>query len=164
MSSRRLRTYQDATQALQRLLDITVIVVMHGAACWAHGQAWNRETANMTVVACISYSLIAESLGVYRLRAEDGIFAVLRPVLEAWAIAASTIALFLFATKTSTLVSRIVSFGWILITPFALLASRAIRRALQRARWTRGRGLRAAAQSKVKPSGGATTRAVAISK
>ena len=144
MNSKRLRAYQDALQALQRLTDILLIVLAHGATSWARGQPWNRDMANVTIVACVSYSLMAESLGVYRTRLPDHLLTGLKSLLEAWAMTASAIALFLFATKTSTQVSRIVSFGWIVVTPFALLMSRVIRRAILRVRWTKGRGLRVA--------------------
>ncbi len=151
MSSQRLRAYQDALQAFQRLIDILLIVLAHGATCWARGQPWNRDMANITVVACVSYSLMAESLGVYRTRQPDNLLSGLKSVLEAWAMTASAIALFLFATKTSTQVSRVVSFGWLLVSPFALLVSRLIRRVILRAQWTKGQGLRAAAILGVTP-------------
>jgi len=152
MNSRRLREYQDVLQPFQRLIDVLLIVLAHGATCLAHGQHWNREMADITVVACVSYTLIAESLGVYRPRQPDHLFSVAKSVLEAWAMTASAISLFLFATKTSTQVSRIVSFGWLLVTPFALILSRAIRLAILRARWTKGRGLHTAAILGVTPS------------
>jgi putative colanic acid biosynthesis UDP-glucose lipid carrier transferase len=152
MNMRNLKGYQDRLQAFQRLIDLLLVVLTHGIICRARGLAWNREMANITVVACVSYGLIAESMGLYRTRQTDHLIVVLKSILEAWAMTASAVALFLFATKTSTQVSRIVSFAWILITPITLIASRVMRRAILRARWATGRGLRMATILGITPS------------
>ncbi len=151
VNSRRLRTYQDAVQTFQRVIDIVLIVLAHAATCLVYHQPWRREMGYITVVAITAYSLTAQSLGAYRRRREQHLFIELRSVLTAWAMTTSAIALFLFATKTSAQVSRVVSFGWIVAAPAALCGSRAIWRTVLRTRWAKGRCLRAAAVLGVTP-------------
>ena len=152
MSSRKLRAYEDVIHAFQRVVDIVLIVMAHGAACSLYGEPWRREMGNATVVAIVVYSIAAELLGVYRPRRAEHFVAEARPVLFSWMITAASLAFFLFATKTSTHFSRVISFGWFIGAPVALCGWRVLGRTVLRTLWATGKNLRTVAIAGATPS------------
>ena len=100
MISKKLRAYEDVIQAFQRVVDIVLIVVAHGVACWAYGEPWRRGMGNVTVVAIVVFSIVAELLGVYRPRPSEHVVVAVKPVLVSGMVTAAAIALCPFVTTT----------------------------------------------------------------
>ncbi|MEO5768149.1 MAG: undecaprenyl-phosphate glucose phosphotransferase [Polyangia bacterium] len=133
-------------------MDIVLIVVAHGVACWAYGEPWRREMGNVTVVAIVVFSIVAELLGVYRPRPSEHVVVEVKPVLFSWMVTAAAIAFFLFATKTSTQFSRVISFGWMLGSTIALCGWRVMGRTALRTLWASGKNLRTVAIAGATPA------------
>jgi hypothetical protein len=66
VNPRSLRSYEGVLHPFQRAVDIVLIVLAHGIACWLYKQPWTREMGNATVFALVVFSVAAELLGVYR--------------------------------------------------------------------------------------------------
>lgn len=152
MSSKRLRPYEDVFVGFQRAADVIIIVLAHGVASHLYHQPWRRDMGNATLVAIVVFSVVAELLGVYRHRYSEHYSVEARSVLGSWVIAMGVLALYLFATKTSTQLSRVISFGWFFGSAFGLFAWRVGGRLILRTMWASGRNLRRVAIVGATPS------------
>ena len=144
MNSRRLRAYEDFFQAFQRIVDIVCIVFAHALACAMYGAPWRREMGNATVLAIVVFSIITELTGVYR-QPNDEPNMTARPVLGAWIVTAAVLLIALFATKTSSQFSRVISFGWLFGAGLTLVGWRVVGRTALSGLWASGRASRPAA-------------------
>jgi putative colanic acid biosynthesis UDP-glucose lipid carrier transferase len=144
VNSRRLRAYEDFFQAFQRIVDIVCIVFAHALACAMYGTPWRREMGNATVLAIVVFSIITELTGVYR-QPNDEPNMTARPVLGAWVVTAAVLLIALFATKTSSQFSRVISFGWLIGAGLTLVGWRVVGRTALGSLWASGRASRPAA-------------------
>jgi len=144
VNSRRLRAYEDFFQAFQRIVDIVCIVFAHALACAMYGAPWRREMGNATVLAIVVFSIITELTGVYR-QPNDEPNMTARPVLGAWIVTAAVLLIALFATKTSSQFSRVISFGWLFGAGLTLVGWRVVGRTALSGLWASGRASRPAA-------------------
>lgn len=142
MSSRRLRPYEDVFSAFQRAIDIILIVSVHAVASHLYAQPWRRDMGTATLVAIVAFVLMAELLGVYRHRPAEHYSVEARAVLGSWMTAMGAVAVYVFAAKTSTQLSRVISFSWFLGAAGALFAWRVGGRLVLRTMWARGKRLR----------------------
>lgn len=133
MNLNKLRAYEDVFRPFQRVVDLILIVVVHALASSVYGQPWRREMGSATVFVMVIFTIINELTGVYRPRHSEDLVTETRPVIFAWIVTAACLAFFLFATKTSTYYSRVISFGWLTGTAFALAGWRVLERTVLRA-------------------------------
>lgn len=152
MNPRSLRSYEGVLHPFQRAVDIVLIVLAHGIACWLYKQPWTREMGNATVFAIVVFGISAELLGVYRPWSSEHFVTEAKPVVWSWLVTASALTFLLFATKTSTHFSRVIFFGWLLGAPIGLCAWRMVLRAVIRALWASGKSLRTVAIVGATPS------------
>ena len=61
-----LREHENVIQRLQRLADITCIVVAHVIATAAYSQTWRRESSNATLAAVLVFTIAAELVNTLR--------------------------------------------------------------------------------------------------
>ncbi len=134
-----LGTNENLLGALQRVADILVIALIHWAARSVYGVAPEAQTLNATGVGALVFMLAAETNGLYRpwnwQPAED---TQMRTVVLSWLVVPVVLTLLAFSTKTSAHYSRVVSFSWFLLSPFALYGWRLGARALLRHLRTKG--------------------------
>jgi putative colanic acid biosynthesis UDP-glucose lipid carrier transferase len=133
-------------------VDIALIAAAHGVACWAHGEPWQRAMGDVTILAIVVFSIVAEVLGVYRPWYSEHFATEAKPVLGSWMMTATALAFTLFATKTATQFSRVIFFGWLIGAPAGMCAWRIVVRTLLRALWASGKNLRAVAIVGATPS------------
>jgi putative colanic acid biosynthesis UDP-glucose lipid carrier transferase len=139
-----LREYGDVTHAMQRLVDIVLIAVVHVVMTWAYHQPWRPESSNATIVAILGFSIAAELCSLYRPWRIERLHVEIRTVLVAWLWTMATMAILAFATKVSQEYSRVISFGWFLVAPLVLCGWRLTLRSVLRALRARGRNIRRA--------------------
>ena len=60
MRSGLLREQQDFTHATQRLVDLTLVAVVHLLATWAYHQEWSSGSSTATLIAFLGFSVSAE--------------------------------------------------------------------------------------------------------
>lgn len=128
MNLNKLRAYEDVFRPFQRVVDLILIVLVHALVSSVYGQPWRREMGNATVFVLVIFTVINELTGVYRPRHSEDLVTETRPVIFAWVVTSASLLFFLFATKTSTSYSRVISFGWLTGTAFALAGWRVLER------------------------------------
>jgi putative colanic acid biosynthesis UDP-glucose lipid carrier transferase len=137
-----LREYQDFTHATQRLVDLTLIAVVHLMATWAYHQEWSSGTSTATLIALLAFSVSAELCSLYRPWRVERFRVEIRTVILTWTMTVAALVILASATKTTADYSRVISFGWFVATPLTLSAWRLMMRLVLRALRARGRNLR----------------------
>jgi putative colanic acid biosynthesis UDP-glucose lipid carrier transferase len=103
-----LRRLESWVCALQRLVDVVIII---GAQALAHAifpERWSEQTTTITVIGLLVFGLAAE----------------LEDALIAWLAAPMALFAFWYFTKTATHYSRVASFAWFALAPLLLCTVR----------------------------------------
>jgi putative colanic acid biosynthesis UDP-glucose lipid carrier transferase len=137
-----LRQHENAIHRLQRLADIVWVVAAHFAATVQYHQVWRSESSNATLAAVLVFSIAAELTGLYRPWRVERFQIELRTAGLAWLATVAALMTFAFATKTSADYSRVVTFGWFVLTPVLLCGWRIGVRLVLRGLRRRGRNVR----------------------
>jgi putative colanic acid biosynthesis UDP-glucose lipid carrier transferase len=140
-----LRNQEQAIYAIQRLIDIILIALVHPFLNWVYHQPWTSASSTATLIGVIAFSVAAEVCGLYRAWRVLRFRVEIRTVFLAWAMTVSALVLIAFATKTSSDHSRVVSFGWFLLSPVVLSGWRLVLRSTLRALRASGRNTRTVA-------------------
>src|SRR5664279_3882733 len=133
MCIRRLRAYEDALRPFQRIVELILIVLIHRMAIAAYGQPWLPYVSGATLFVVVTFSIVAETVGVYRPRHAEDLLTENKPLLLAWVGTAAVCSVILFLTKASESFSRVTCLGWLLGAAGAQLAWRVSERAALRA-------------------------------
>jgi len=137
-----LREQQDFTHATQRLVDLTLVAVVHLLATWAYHQEWSSGSSTATLIAFLGFSVSAELCSLYRPWRVERFRVEIRTVIIAWTMTVAALVVLASATKTTADYSRVISFGWFVATPVTLTAWRLLVRLVLRALRARGRNVR----------------------
>jgi putative colanic acid biosynthesis UDP-glucose lipid carrier transferase len=137
-----LRQHENVVHRVQRLADILWIVLAQIATTFAYHQTWRRESSNATLAAVVGFIVAAELCSVYRPWRVERFHVELRMVTLAWLGTVAVLMTFAFATKTSLEYSRVVTFGWFVLTPIILCGWRIVVRLALRTMRQQGRNVR----------------------
>ena len=141
-----LKAHAPELGAAQRLADASLIVAIHGAACAVYTpHVWQPSSTVATAVAVVVFYLVAETISLYRSWRGAPVLKEVVQVLTAWGITVPVLLFTAFATKTTADFSRVVTTGWFVTTPLALMIWRLGVRAVLRAMRARGHNTRTVA-------------------
>jgi putative colanic acid biosynthesis UDP-glucose lipid carrier transferase len=127
-----LRQHEHAIHAIQRILDIVLVALVHPFLSWVYRQPWTPESSTATLIGVIAFSVAAEICSLYRPWRVERFRVEIRTVFLAWSMTVGALVLVAFATKTSSDHSRVVSFGWFALAPVVLAAWRLLVRSILR--------------------------------
>jgi putative colanic acid biosynthesis UDP-glucose lipid carrier transferase len=131
---------------VQRLADVAIIVGTHWAACdLYYRQEWNSSNTLATAMAVAVFYLAAQINGLYRAWRGAPVRKEGIQVLIAWGVTVPILLFVAFATKTTANYSRVVSTGWFISAPVALIFWRVGVRNLLRSLRARGYNTRTVA-------------------
>ncbi|HSC85694.1 MAG TPA: undecaprenyl-phosphate glucose phosphotransferase, partial [Polyangiaceae bacterium] len=121
-----LRNYASVINSGQRLCDSALIVVALVLMTRAYHEPWSDRETIAACAAVITHYLVAEFNGLYR--AWRGLPAIreLATVVSTWTVTAMVLLLVAFATKRSEDHSRVITFGWFLVTPNLMIVFRLV--------------------------------------
>lgn len=137
-----LRRLESWVCALQRIVDVLVVV---GAQLLAHvlyGERWNEQTTTVTLIALLVFGLAAEVGGLYRPWRTGTVVRETKNAVVAWMTVPLVLFAFWFLTKTTVQYSRVASFAWFIFTPLLLCAARLGARVVLRVLRFQGRSIR----------------------
>jgi putative colanic acid biosynthesis UDP-glucose lipid carrier transferase len=128
--------------ALQRLVDVLLII---GAQILAHAvypEPWSEQTTTITVIALLVFGFSAELSGLYRPWRTGTILRENKDAVLAWLAVPTILFAFWFFTKTAAHYSRVASFAWFIFAPLLLCAVRISIRSVLRILRVQGRNVR----------------------
>lgn len=137
-----LRRYEAWISAIQRLVDIGVIILAQFLAHLLYREAWREQAVTVTVVGLLVYSFAAESAGLYRPWRMETISHEIKDTLMAWLPVPLVLLGFWFFSKTSINYSRVAAFMWFILAPLLLCGLRLVLRTSLRIARARGRSTR----------------------
>jgi putative colanic acid biosynthesis UDP-glucose lipid carrier transferase len=137
-----LRRLESWVCALQRIVDVLVIVGAQALAHALYPEPWSDQTTMITVIALLVFGFASEVEGLYRPWRTGTILQESRDAIIAWLAVPVALFAFWFFTKTASHYSRIASFAWFAFTPLFLCAVRIGARTVMRILRMRGRDLR----------------------
>jgi putative colanic acid biosynthesis UDP-glucose lipid carrier transferase len=140
-----LRDHEHAIHAIQRLIDIVLVALVHPFLNWVYRQPWTPESSTATLIGVIAFSVAAEICSLYRPWRIEKFRVEIRTVFLAWAMTVGALVMIAFATKTSGEHSRVVSFGWFALAPVVLAAWRLLVRSILRGMRAKGWNTRSVA-------------------
>lgn len=115
---------------LQRFVDAGWIFGAHYLACVLYPQPWALINTAATAVAVLTFQVMAEAHGVYRLWKGLPLRRELVSTLSAWLTSLPVLLFLAFATKSSQQYSRVISVLWFLGAPLCMVLWRGALRAL----------------------------------
>jgi len=136
-----LRRLESWVCALQRVVDVLLII---GAQVLAHAvyrDPWVERTTTVTVIALLVFGLSAELSGLYRPWRTGTILGETKDVVLAWLAVPVALFAFWFFTRTATNYSRVASFAWFVFAPLFLCSVRVGVRITLRALRVQGRNI-----------------------
>lgn len=137
-----LRRLESWVCALQRIVDVLIIIGAQALAHVLYPEPWSDQTTTITVIALLVFGFASEMGGLYRPWRTGTILQESKDALIAWLAVPVALFAFWFFTKTASHYSRIASFAWFTITPLSLCAVRIGARTVMRILRLRGRDLR----------------------
>jgi putative colanic acid biosynthesis UDP-glucose lipid carrier transferase len=140
-----LRQYEDIVDAIQRAIDVALIVVVHLIVAWAYHVPLRREGTMSTMLAIIVFMVCGEVFGLYRGWRSERVRTEVRVVASTWMATVMVLLIVAVGTKTTTNYSRVVSFGWFLTAPLVLTLWRVVMRSVLRSMRAHGRNQRSVA-------------------
>jgi putative colanic acid biosynthesis UDP-glucose lipid carrier transferase len=127
-----LRSHEHAIHTFQRLADIILIAATCPLLSLVYGQPWAPQASTAILIAVLSFAVAAELCSLYRPWRIEKFRVEIRTVFIAWAMTVGVLVMIGFATKTSDLYSRVISFGWFTLAPVVLSAWRLLVRSVLR--------------------------------
>jgi putative colanic acid biosynthesis UDP-glucose lipid carrier transferase len=138
-----LRRLESWVCALQRIVDVLIIIGAQALAHALYPEPWSDQTTTITVIALLVFGFASEMGGLYRPWRTGTILQESKDALIAWLAVPVALFAFWFFTKTASHYSRIASFAWFALTPLLLCAVRiGARSIVMRILRIRGRDLR----------------------
>ncbi|HEX7508859.1 MAG TPA: undecaprenyl-phosphate glucose phosphotransferase [Polyangia bacterium] len=137
-----LRRLESWVCALQRMVDVLIIIGAQALAHTLYPEPWTDQTTTVTVIALLVFGFASEMEGLYRPWRTGSILQESKDAMIAWLAVPVALFAFWFFTKTASHYSRIASFAWFAFTPLFLCAVRIGARIIMRILRMRGRDLR----------------------
>lgn len=137
-----LRRLESWVCALQRMVDVLIIIGAQALAHTLYPEPWTDQTTTITVIALLVFGFASEMEGLYRPWRTGTILQESKDAMIAWLAVPVALFAFWFFTKTASHYSRIASFAWFAFTPLFLCAVRIGARIVMRILRMRGRDLR----------------------
>ena len=137
-----LRRLESWVCALQRIVDVVIIIGAQILAHQVYPEAWSEQTTSITVIALLVFGFTAELGGLYRPWRTGSILREIKDALVAWLAVPLALFAFWFFTKTATHHSRVASFAWFAFAPLFLCTVRVGVRTALRLMRVRGRNIR----------------------
>ena len=140
-----IRHYSSGLSWLQRLIDVMCIVGVLYGAVQSYRQQWTESYSLAVAIALFLFGLVAEYNGLYRSHHSEGLGRELTKLAVVWILVFALLLTVAFATKTSTLFSRIIGTIWFTATLSLFVIGRLCVRIILRRLRIRGRNLRSVA-------------------
>lgn len=121
-----IRSYTGRVTFLARLLDAGVIPLVWICILGITGYQWESEYGAALLVSVAIFMMAAESVGLYRSDILGTTAGGVIGVFKTWFIVVFLLLLLTYATKISSIYSRLVVVSWFLLTPVALMAARRV--------------------------------------
>ena len=119
-----LQRHQSTTVVLARALDGTLIIASLWIANLAFQHKWNERLTLAAVIAVGIFFLAAEGSELYRSWRGSPLRQLALTIVKAWLITAGLLFVIGWATKTTSVYSRLVMGTWLLSAPFLMALSR----------------------------------------
>lgn len=139
-----IRSQQGGFNFIYRVIDISIVFFFLNLAASLYGVHFNALYTSTGLIACIVFTLSAESLGVYRSWRASNTRRMILTTTAAWSIAAVVILVLSFFAKVSVDVSRVVIGSWFLATLAGLIFWRLVFRQILRFMRAKGYNTRTA--------------------
>ncbi len=139
-----LRSYASALALAQRLLDASVIVGSLTAVLFGYRQEWTDAYTIAAGAAVIFYHFAAEFSGIYQAWRGRPATQEISTAIFTWVSTIPALLLLAFLAKKSEDYSRIVVFGWFILTPNVIAITRLLVRYVLHELRRRGRNSRSA--------------------
>jgi putative colanic acid biosynthesis UDP-glucose lipid carrier transferase len=130
--------YRWLISTIQRLLDGLVVVSFLLLLCWLYRIPLNQEFLLLGGVTFLLVWVIFQATQLYRPWRGVNPLRLIRRVVLSWVLVVILLLILGYATKTSTIYSRMVVFSWVALTPLALVFLRFI--TYLGLHWARARG------------------------
>jgi putative colanic acid biosynthesis UDP-glucose lipid carrier transferase len=140
-----LRRLESWVCALQRGVDVVIIVGAQAIVHALYPEPWSEQTTTITLMALLIFGFAAELKGLYRPWRTGSILRETKDVLIAWLMVPSALFAYWFLTKTATHYSRAASIAWFVMTPAVCCGLRMGVRIILRILRVRGRNIHRAA-------------------
>lgn len=140
-----LRNYGSVVTMGQRFSDALLIVVSLYLMVAVYEQEWRDLETISSCAAVIVFYFVAELNGLYRSWRGTFVYKELGRAIATWAGTVPVLLLLAFSAKRSQDYSRVVSFGWFVLAPILIVASRLLVRGVLHELRRRGRNSRSVA-------------------
>lgn len=136
-----LRRLESWVCALQRFVDVLIIIGAQALAHALYPEPWSDQTLTITVIALLVFGFGAELEGLYRPWRTGTVLRESKDAMVAWLAVPLVLFAFWFFTKTATHYSRVASVAWFVITPVFLCTVRVGVRGVLRILRVQGRNI-----------------------
>ena len=137
-----LRNYASMITMAQRLTDSAVVVLSLSLMLRLYDHLWSDSYTIAAGAAVITYYFISEANGLYRAWRGQLVLREVSQAVVTWASTVPVLLLLAFLTKNSEVYSRVIVFGWFLVTPTLIVVLRLVVRSVLRELRRRGRNTR----------------------
>lgn len=125
-----IRSHTSQISALQRLLDVVLVVGSLYLAAQIQEVPYGGHLTRISVVAALSFYAVGQARGIYGSWRISSIKSEIRAIVLVWLMAFAVILAIAFMTKTSADLSRRVMFTWLVLSPSLLIGERLVVRGL----------------------------------
>lgn len=136
------RGHEELLSAFHRIVDLVLIAAGHYLACFFYRDYWRSPMTSATVIALVTFNLVAEWRGLYRPWRAEPLWSELKAAFTTWLAVPTALLTVGFVTKTSATFSRAVTIGWFAGTVVLLTLWRIGERILLRYLRLQGRNTR----------------------
>lgn len=140
-----LHRHQSTSAAFLRVFDALLIISALWLANLAHSQIWNQRLTLASVIAVGIFFVMAEGSEFYRSWRGSPLRIILQTILKVWIPTAGILFILAWATKTTSIYSRLVMGTWMIMTPLLIFLSRYVVYSILSAYRARGGNTRSAA-------------------
>lgn len=140
-----LQRHQSTAAAFIRVLDALLIISALWLANLAYSNIWNQLLTLAAVIAIGIFFIFADGNELYRSWRGSPLRQIMETILKVWLPTAGLLFVLAWATKTTSVYSRLVMGTWLLIVPLFLFFSRYVVYSFLKASRIRGRNTRSAA-------------------
>ncbi|OLQ86417.1 undecaprenyl-phosphate glucose phosphotransferase [Vibrio panuliri] len=121
-----IKRHGDELIIAYRIMDIAFIITTILIASYLYTGVWNIHYVLATSIAVVSYSVLAELLGVYNPSLASSLRQTIAPILLAWLCAIGFVLVLGFGFKITDQFSRVALSCWFIATPIFLTSYRFI--------------------------------------
>ncbi len=144
-SSGLFKQHASILEVLQRVFDVTVIMLTMVLAGWIRQVELDAKYAVLSLLAILIFILLAAVKGVYRSWRTENLATEIAGVIGVWVVTVIALGVLGFASKTSSEFSRVVMVSWAVLVPLGLALLRFFYRKFLHALRGAGRNFRTVA-------------------